>query len=220
MVKVTFTLDEATIARLNETAQRLAKPKSEVVREAIEAYHAKSDRLSEAERQKMLKALSDYMRLPPTGTNQDTDRELREIRAARRSGGRRTRVEIIVILVDTSFLVDCLTGERRSAPAMFRALERGDRLTICAIVLYEWLRGPRVPRELSLQETLFPSDSALPFETADARISAELYQAVKRPRGRELDLAIAACAIRREAELWTLNRADFADIPRLRSVRP
>jgi predicted nucleic acid-binding protein len=125
-----------------------------------------------------------------------------------------------VVLLDTSLLVDCLTGERRSAVAMFRALERGDRLTICAIALYEWLRGPRLPQELSLQETLFPSDSALPFETADARISADLYRSVKRPRGREFDLAIAACAIRRDAELWTVNRADFADIPRLRLVRP
>jgi predicted nucleic acid-binding protein len=102
---------------------------------------------------------------------------------------------------------------------MFRALERGDRLTICTVVLYEWLRGPRLPEELSLQETLFPSETAWPFETADARISADLYRSVKRSRGRELDLAVAACAIRREAELWTLNRADFADIPRLRLVR-
>jgi predicted transcriptional regulator len=93
MVKVTFTLDDTTVARLNETARRLSKPKSEVVREAIEAYHAKSDRLSEAERERMMKALSDYMRLPPTRTNEETDRELREIRAARRSGGRRTPVE-------------------------------------------------------------------------------------------------------------------------------
>lgn len=103
---------------------------------------------------------------------------------------------------------------------MFRALERGDRLTICVLILYEWLRGPRLPQELSLQETLFPSDAALPFETADAQLSADLYRSLKRARGREFDIAIAACAIRREAELWTLNRADFADIPRLRLVPP
>ena len=33
---------------------------------------------------------------------------------------------------------------------------------------------------------------------------------------REIDIAIAACAIRHEAALWTLNTADFADIPGLR----
>jgi predicted nucleic acid-binding protein len=31
-----------------------------------------------------------------------------------------------------------------------------------------------------------------------------------------MDLAIAACAIIRDAELWTLNRGGFKDIPGLR----
>ncbi len=84
------------------------------------------------------------------------------------------------------------------------------------MVLYEWLRGPRLPVELALQESMLPSEAALPFEVTDARISAELYRSVPRARSREVDLAIAACAIRHEAELWTLNRADFAGIPGLR----
>ena len=93
MVKVTFTLDEETITRLNDTARRLSKPKSEVVREAIGEYYTKSDRLTEAERTRMLKALKEYALLPPTRSSAETDRELREIRASRRSGGRLTRVE-------------------------------------------------------------------------------------------------------------------------------
>jgi predicted transcriptional regulator len=88
MVKVTFTLDEATIDRLNRTAARLSKPKSEVVREAIHDYYAKSDRLSEAESQRMLKVLDEMMKRPPTRSQADVDEELREIRRARRSGGR------------------------------------------------------------------------------------------------------------------------------------
>jgi ribbon-helix-helix CopG family protein len=56
-IKVTFTLDEATVAKLSKTAERLAKPKSEVVRDAIHDFHAKSDRLSEAERLRMLRVL-------------------------------------------------------------------------------------------------------------------------------------------------------------------
>jgi predicted nucleic acid-binding protein len=39
---------------------------------------------------------------------------------------------------------------------------------------------------------------------------------VKRPRGREIDLAIAACALQDGAALWTLNTADFRDVPELR----
>jgi predicted DNA-binding protein len=85
MVKVTFTLDEGTITRLNETARRLSKPKSEVVREAIDAYYAKSDKLSEAERQRMLRVLEEYGRTPKIG---DTKQELRELRESRRLGWR------------------------------------------------------------------------------------------------------------------------------------
>ncbi len=39
---------------------------------------------------------------------------------------------------------------------------------------------------------------------------------MRRPRSREVDLAIAACALTQGAALWTLNPRDFSDIPRLR----
>lgn len=125
----------------------------------------------------------------------------------------------LVILLDTSFIIDSLCGGRRSAPALFRALDRGEKLGLCTVALYEWLRGPRLADEIATQEALFPSAAAVPFETVDARLAAELYRSLKRARTREADIAIAACAIRREAELWTLNPEDFADIPGLRLVR-
>jgi predicted transcriptional regulator len=89
-VKVTFTLDEATIARLNETAGRLSKPKSEVVRDAIRDYHSRTDRLSEAERQRMLRAVDELIAKPPTRSRREVDRELREIRESRLRGWRRS----------------------------------------------------------------------------------------------------------------------------------
>ena len=92
-VKVTFTLDDVTIRRLEVTASRLAKPKSEVVREAIREFHAKSDRLSEAERLRMLRVMDRILAEPPTRSQTEVDRELREIRRARRSGGRLHRAE-------------------------------------------------------------------------------------------------------------------------------
>jgi predicted nucleic acid-binding protein len=42
-----------------------------------------------------------------------------------------------------------------------------------------------------------------------------MYRAVRRGRGRELDIAIAACAAGQSARLWTLNPANFQDIPGL-----
>lgn len=121
-----------------------------------------------------------------------------------------------MIVLDTSVLIDSLTGPRRLAGALRNQIERGERILLPSLVLYEWLRGPRLPQELAAQEALFPADSAIPFGFAEAALSAKLYKSARRPRGREIDLAIAACAIGRQAELWTLNTSDFADLPGLR----
>jgi predicted nucleic acid-binding protein len=125
-----------------------------------------------------------------------------------------------VIHLDTSILVDALTGPRRSLPVLMRVLDSGEISGMCSIVAYEWLRGPRTQRELDIQEGLFPSASVIPFESADAEIAAKLYRAIRRARAREADLAIAACAIRHKAPLWTLNAVDFEDIPGLRLFHP
>jgi predicted nucleic acid-binding protein len=117
-----------------------------------------------------------------------------------------------VIVLDTSVLVDALTGPRRSAPALRRAIEFGERLLLPSLVLYEWLRGPRLPQELAAQEALLPAAAALPFGPAEATRAAQLYLRLSRRRGREIDLAIAACALTRDARLWTLNPRDFRDL--------
>ena len=121
-----------------------------------------------------------------------------------------------MIVIDTSVIIDSLSGPKRSAAALRSVIEQGERLLIPSLVLYEWLRGPRLAEELTAQEALFPRASALPFGASEASLSARLYQSVGRPRGREIDLAIAASAIVKEAALWTLNAADFRDIPGLR----
>jgi hypothetical protein len=87
--KVTFTLDDMTITRLQQAAERLAKPKSAVVREAIREYHARIGRLSEAERIRMLQLFDDIVPRVPSRPLADVERELAEIRAARRAGSRR-----------------------------------------------------------------------------------------------------------------------------------
>jgi predicted nucleic acid-binding protein len=120
-----------------------------------------------------------------------------------------------VIVLDTSVLIDALTGPRRSAPTLRRAIEQGERVLLPSLVLYEWLRGPRRPQELAAQEALFPASAAVPFGPAEAARAAQLYVQLPRPRGREIDLAIAACALILDARLWTLNPRDFRDLPGL-----
>ena len=125
-----------------------------------------------------------------------------------------------MILLDTSVLVDGLTGSQRSRLALRGVIERGERCLLPSLVLYEWLRGPRRPEEIAVQEALFPSQDAIPFGPAEAARCAQLYRSVSRPRGRAFDLAIAACAIQQGAPLWTLNADDFRDIPGLDLFRP
>ena len=120
-----------------------------------------------------------------------------------------------MIHLDTSVVIDALTGPRRSASLLRRAIERGRRVTLSALVLYEWRRGPRRSEEVAAQEALFPSAAAVPFGPDEAALAARLYGTVRRARGREIDLAIAACALAHGAGFWPLNPQDFRDVPDL-----
>jgi predicted nucleic acid-binding protein len=124
----------------------------------------------------------------------------------------------VIVHVDTSALVDALTGPRRSLDKLIVLTDQGHRLALSAIVLYEWLRGPRTRAELAAQEALFPSENAVTFGAEEAAAAARLYKTVSRVRGREIDLAVAASALVQGAAVWTLNAADFRDIPGLRLV--
>jgi predicted nucleic acid-binding protein len=124
-----------------------------------------------------------------------------------------------MIHLDTSVLIDALGGDKHLAPRLRQLLDDGERVFLSTIVLYEWRRGPRVREQIEAQEALFPSDDAISFDSREASVAAETYKKVKRPRGREIDIAIAACAITHDAELWTTNPDDFNDIPNLKLRR-
>ena len=89
-IKVTFTLDGDTIARLRATADRLAIPKSEVVREAIRDFSDRSGRLRERERRRLLEAFDRLVPGIPARPLREVERELADLRRARRVGGRRS----------------------------------------------------------------------------------------------------------------------------------
>jgi len=87
MIKLTFTLDEATVSELRRTAARLRKPQSRVVREAIAEYATRADKLGEEERRRMLTVLDRARRRPESRPAAAVDAELRAIRTARRRWG-------------------------------------------------------------------------------------------------------------------------------------
>jgi hypothetical protein len=93
MVKMTFTFDIPTAEVLRRTASRLKKPKSVVVREAIQHYASRTDRQIEDERRPMLRVLDRVMSRPQERTQSEVDSEIRNLRASRKSGGRRTPLE-------------------------------------------------------------------------------------------------------------------------------
>ncbi|HZM92229.1 MAG TPA: ribbon-helix-helix protein, CopG family [Vicinamibacterales bacterium] len=87
---MTFTLDDETVAALRQASERLNKPQSVIVREAIREYGARAGRLNEEERRRMLRSIDAVLRQPSTRPVAAVDRELRDLRDARRRGGRRS----------------------------------------------------------------------------------------------------------------------------------
>ena len=87
---MTFSLDEATAARLRLSARRLAKPQSAVVRAAIRDYSERIGRLGEEERRQLLKLFDRVVPRIPARPAAAVDDEIAAIRSARRRGGRRS----------------------------------------------------------------------------------------------------------------------------------
>lgn len=88
MTKVTFTLDNDTVARLRQAAERLAKPQSAVVREAIHDFSERVGRLSERERLRLLHVFDELVPRISARPAAEVRREIAQIRKARREGGR------------------------------------------------------------------------------------------------------------------------------------
>lgn len=91
--KVKFALDEATVRRIETASKRLALSKSQVVREAVQDYYERLGQMSEQERKRMLRIFDEVIPQIPARPLNELRRELKAIRLARRSPGRKTIVE-------------------------------------------------------------------------------------------------------------------------------
>ena len=91
MARITFSLDDATVAQIRQTAARLRRPQSHIVRDAVADYASRTDRLSERERLHLMGVLESLQNARPTRPAAEVDAELQSVRAARRAGGRRHR---------------------------------------------------------------------------------------------------------------------------------
>ena len=91
--EITLTLDDETIQQIERLARLLHKSTGEIVEDAMQRLQPTPRPMSEEERQQRLKALDEMKRRPLPKSAEDVQREIDEVRAARRSGGRRTPVE-------------------------------------------------------------------------------------------------------------------------------
>lgn len=92
-IKATFTLDEATMKRIEIASQRLALPKSQVIREAVHDYYERLGKMSEHECRRMLSIFDEVIPKIPARPRNELRRELNEIRLARRLDGRAAIIE-------------------------------------------------------------------------------------------------------------------------------
>lgn len=121
----------------------------------------------------------------------------------------------VILHLDTSVLIDTLTGPAPMPDPVEAQLRAGHRLCLSSLALFEWRRGPRTDAEHTLRMSLFPDHAIVVFGADEAIRAAGLYRELRRARQREVDIAIAACALEHGAALWTLNPGDFKDIPGL-----
>ena len=91
--KMTFSLDTLTAARINALARDLGKPKSAIVREAVSVYARTRGKVTEEERVERVRVFREFLAKTPPRPREEVNAELRELRLARRTGGRRTPIE-------------------------------------------------------------------------------------------------------------------------------
>src|SRR5436190_24134912 len=111
-----------------------------------------------------------------------------------------------MIHLDSSVLIDGLTGPRRSQPRLRQLIQEGERIVLSSSLSSNGALVRGRAKKLQIRRLCSRLDS-VPFGPAEAVAAADGYRKVKRARGREIDIAIAACAIVHAAHFWTLNPA-------------
>lgn len=113
-----------------------------------------------------------------------------------------------MIHLDTNYLIGLLVKGSVAAVEVDGWLAAGESLAASAIAWTEFLNGPVTPLEVSRAEAVLRS-RIVPFGQAQAALAAELFNQTGRRRGSRFDCLVAATAIRAQAQVATINQADF-----------
>lgn len=101
--------------------------------------------------------------------------------------------------------VGALTGRPTAAPALRRLIVDGNRLLWPRSCSTNGAADPARPTRSPDHEAFVPAASPVAFGTREAAIAADLCARMPRARRREINIAIAACAIVHGAASWSLN---------------
>jgi len=112
-----------------------------------------------------------------------------------------------MIHLDTSYLIRALVRGSPQDKRLREWLRRGEQMAMSAVAWAEFLCGPLDGRQLAIVAEVV--SIRVPFDEEQAVLSAELFNRSGRRRGFMTDCMIAAAAIHDEAELATVNAADF-----------
>jgi predicted nucleic acid-binding protein len=120
----------------------------------------------------------------------------------------------VLLVVDSSFVVDHLRGDAGASDRWRRAFENGDEPIVTDIVVCEVRAGLRPEAERHLRTFLEPIEFVHPG--VEAALTAGRWRGEARARGRTLslpDALIAATAASLGAVVLTRNVRDFALTP-------
>ena len=127
-----------------------------------------------------------------------------------------------MILVDTTVWIDFFGG--RALPHVERlqgALETGEDLCICGIVLSEVLQGIRSDSDYNKAKEYFEDLLYIPMWRETYVRSAQLYRSLRKKRiiiRKPVDCLIAAVALRNDVEVCHIDR-DFDALARVSVLR-
>lgn len=113
-----------------------------------------------------------------------------------------------MIRLDTNYLIRVLVKGSLEAAHVDAWLAAGESFSASAIAWTEFLSGPVTATEITKAEALIES-RIIPFGKVEAALASELFNKTGRRRGSRLDCLIAATAIVAQAQLATVNEADF-----------
>jgi predicted nucleic acid-binding protein len=113
-----------------------------------------------------------------------------------------------VICLDTNYLIRCLEDGSEEAGRITDWHRHGERLITPMPAWYEFLCGPITIEQEEIVRAFLAG--VIPFNEAEAREAARLFNAAGRKRALRVDAMIAATTIVSGARLATGNRGDFA----------